>query len=170
MANLTIGISDLKVCRPPDVLVTYALGSCVGICLLDSVAGVGGLSHIMLPDSTQATNGAATPMRFADTAIPMLIREMVKLGASRNRIKAKIAGGAVMFATAAEYSGGKGGSPQGGYPDSRRGHGSELRPHRVLLPRNGHNGDTRSFHGKQTTINYRRKAVFFCVWLAPPKL
>ena len=79
MANLTIGISDLKVCRPPDVLVTYALGSCVGICLLDSVAGVGGLSHIMLPDSTQATNGAATPMRFADTAIPMLIREMVKL-------------------------------------------------------------------------------------------
>ena len=56
MANLTIGISDLKVCRPPDVLVTYALGSCVGICLLDSVAGVGGLSHIMLPDSTQATN------------------------------------------------------------------------------------------------------------------
>ena len=60
MANLTIGISDLKVCRPPDVLVTYALGSCVGICLLDSVAGVGGLSHIMLPDSTQATNGAAT--------------------------------------------------------------------------------------------------------------
>lgn len=54
MANLTIGISDLKVCRPPDVLVTYALGSCVGICLLDSVAGVGGLSHIMLPDSTQA--------------------------------------------------------------------------------------------------------------------
>ena len=93
MANLTIGISDLKVCRPPDVLVTYALGSCVGICLLDSVAGVGGLSHIMLPDSTQATNGAA---------IPMLIREMVKLGASRNRIKAKIAGGAVMFATASE--------------------------------------------------------------------
>ena len=71
MANLTIGISDLKVCRPPDVLVTYALGSCVGICLLDSAAGVGGLSHIMLPDSTQATNGAATPMRFADTAIPM---------------------------------------------------------------------------------------------------
>ena len=93
MANLTIGISDLKVCRPPDVLVTYALGSCVGICLLDSAAGVGGLSHIMLPDSTQATNGAATPM---------LIREMVKLGASRNRIKAKIAGGAVMFATASE--------------------------------------------------------------------
>ena len=50
MSNITIGIGDLKVCRAPDVLVTYALGSCVGICLLDSVVGVGGLSHIMLPE------------------------------------------------------------------------------------------------------------------------
>ena len=102
MANLTIGISDLKVCRPPDVLVTYALGSCVGICLLDSATGVGGMSHIMLPDSTQATNGAATPMRFADTAIPMLVNEMVKMGANRSRIRAKIAGGAVMFAATSD--------------------------------------------------------------------
>lgn len=100
MANLTIGISDLKVCRIPDILVTYALGSCVGICLLDSSAGVGGMSHIMLPDSTQATNGANTPMRFADTAVPMLINEMTKLGANRSRLKAKIAGGAVMFTPA----------------------------------------------------------------------
>ena len=81
MANITIGIGDLKVCKSPDVLVTYALGSCVGICLLDSSAGVGGLSHIMLPDSTTGVNSAANPMRFADTAIPMLIREMERLGA-----------------------------------------------------------------------------------------
>lgn len=100
MANLTIGIGDLKVCKAPDVLVTYALGSCVGICLLDSSTGVGGLSHIMLPDSTTGVNSAATPMRFADTAIPMLIREMEKLGASRSRLRAKIAGGATMFALA----------------------------------------------------------------------
>lgn len=100
MANLTIGIGDLKVCKSPDVLVTYALGSCVGICLLDSSTGVGGLSHIMLPDSTAGVNAAAYPMRFADTAIPMLIREMEKLGASRSRLRAKIAGGATMFALA----------------------------------------------------------------------
>ncbi len=100
MANLTIGIGDLKVCKSPDVLVTYALGSCVGICLLDSSTGVGGLSHIMLPDSTAGVNAAANPMRFADTAIPMLIREMEKLGASRSRLRAKIAGGATMFALA----------------------------------------------------------------------
>ena len=100
MANLTIGIGDLKVCKKPDILVTYALGSCVGICLLDSTAGVGGLSHIMLPDSTAGVNGASAPMRFADTAIPLLIREMEKLGASRGRLRAKIAGGATMFAIA----------------------------------------------------------------------
>ncbi|MBP1563856.1 MAG: chemotaxis protein CheD [Oscillospiraceae bacterium] len=100
MANLTIGIGDLKVCKKPDILVTYALGSCVGICLLDSTAGVGGLSHIMLPDSTAGVNSASAPMRFADTAIPMLIREMEKLGASRGRLRAKIAGGATMFAIA----------------------------------------------------------------------
>lgn len=102
MANITIGIGDLKVCRAPDVLVTYALGSCVGICLVDSQAGVGGLSHIMLPDSTSGMNGATMPMRFADTAIPMLIRQMEQLGASKGRLKAKIAGGATMFATASD--------------------------------------------------------------------
>lgn len=100
MSNFTIGIGDLKVCRVPDVLVTYALGSCVGICLLDSTAKIGGLSHIMLPDSTAGVNGASAPMRFADTAIPLLIREMEKLGASRGRLRAKIAGGATMFAIA----------------------------------------------------------------------
>lgn len=102
MSNITIGIGDLKVCRAPDVLVTYALGSCVGVCLLDSATSVGGLSHIMLPDSTAGTNGASTPMRFADLALPMLIRQMEGLGASRMRLKAKIAGGATMFATASD--------------------------------------------------------------------
>lgn len=102
MSNITIGIGDLKVCRAPDVLVTYALGSCVGVCLLDSATSVGGLSHIMLPDSTAGTNGASTPMRFADLALPMLIRQMEGMGASRMRLKAKIAGGATMFATASD--------------------------------------------------------------------
>lgn len=99
MGNHTVGISDLKVCRSPDVLVTYALGSCIGICISDEITGVGGLSHIMLPDSTQSMSGKDMPMRFADTAVPMLIDQLVALGASRGRLKAKIAGGAVMFAT-----------------------------------------------------------------------
>ncbi len=100
MGNFTVGISDLKTCKAPDVLVTYALGSCIGICISDALTGVGGLSHIMLPDSTQSMSGKDMPMRFADTAVPMLIDQLVSMGASRSRLKAKIAGGAVMFATA----------------------------------------------------------------------
>lgn len=99
MGSFTVGISDLKVCKSPDVLVTYALGSCVGICMRDETTGIGGLSHIMLPDSTQSTNGKDMPMRFADTAIPMLVDKMLALGARKANLKAKIAGGAVMFAT-----------------------------------------------------------------------
>ena len=99
--NITIGIGDLKVCKAPDVLVTYALGSCVGVCLHDAAVGVGGLSHVMLPESS-GVNAASTPMRFADTALPMLIKQMEQLGASRVRMKAKIAGGATMFATASD--------------------------------------------------------------------
>ena len=100
--NITIGIGDLKVCRAPDVLVTYALGSCVGVCLLDASVGVGGLSHIMLPESTSGVSAQSTPMRFADTALPMLIQQMERMGASKARMKAKIAGGATMFATASD--------------------------------------------------------------------
>lgn len=98
MSNITIGIGDLKVCRAPDVLITYALGSCVGVCLLDNVTHIGGLSHVMLPESS--SNNNSNPMRFADLALPMLLRQMESMGASRARLKAKIAGGATMFATA----------------------------------------------------------------------
>lgn len=101
MGNITIGIGDLKVCRAPDVLVTYALGSCVGICLLDSAAGIGGLSHIMLPEST-GMSGQNSPMKFADLALPMLVQQMVASGANRSRLTAKIAGGATMFQIANE--------------------------------------------------------------------
>lgn len=99
--NITIGISDWKVCKSPDVLVTYALGSCVGTCLYDKTTGIAGLSHIMLPDSTAiaADHGGVNRMKFADTAIDDMLKKMVAMGASRSAITAKIAGGAVMFAT-----------------------------------------------------------------------
>lgn len=51
MNKIIVGISDQKLCKSPDVLVTYALGSCVGICMIDKVLGIAGLAHIMLPDS-----------------------------------------------------------------------------------------------------------------------
>ncbi|SDN19498.1 chemotaxis protein CheD [Acetanaerobacterium elongatum] len=97
MSNLvTVGISDMNVVNKPDRLITYALGSCVGICLFDVKVGVGGMAHIMLPSSTECVQND-NKMKFADTAIVLLIRRMEQAGASKARMTAKIAGGAQMF-------------------------------------------------------------------------
>ena len=99
MSNtIRVGISDQNVAHGPDILVTFALGSCVGICLYDPRIKLGGLSHILLPDSS-AQKPVTAPYRFADTAIPLLLRKMEAMGANRRFIKAKIAGGAQMFAS-----------------------------------------------------------------------
>ena len=95
-----VGISDWKVGKADDVLITYALGSCIGTCLYDRRTGIAGLSHIMLPDSTAIIDGAKTRMKFADTALPDMLDRMKAMGASPASITAKIAGGAVMFQTA----------------------------------------------------------------------
>ncbi|MDR0197545.1 MAG: chemotaxis protein CheD [Oscillospiraceae bacterium] len=101
--NISVGISDWKICKPPDSLVTYALGSCVGICLYDKVRKIGGLSHIMLPDSKNCGDGLATNrMKFADTAIPDMFKKMLSTGAVKADMTAKIAGGAVMFSVATD--------------------------------------------------------------------
>lgn len=102
--TVTVGIADLNAVKSPDVLVTYALGSCVGICLYDATAGVAGLSHIMLPSSTLMTNLEHQPKKFADTAIVQLIKQMEALGAKKIMMKAKIAGGAQMFALTSNTS------------------------------------------------------------------
>ncbi|WP_153726603.1 chemotaxis protein CheD [Heliorestis convoluta] len=90
-------MADLKVSKAPQNLMTSGLGSCIGICLYDGTARVGGLAHIMLPASTQARS-SDNKAKFADTAIPFLIDEMRRLGAVKSRLVAKIAGGAQMFA------------------------------------------------------------------------
>jgi chemotaxis protein CheD len=98
--TIKIGIADLNVAKKPDILVTYALGSCIGICLYDASSHIAGLSHILLPSSELAKGGAVQthPYRYADTAIPILVKKMEELGSKRMRMKAKIAGGAKMFA------------------------------------------------------------------------
>lgn len=101
--TIKVGISDLNVGRAPDVLVTFALGSCVGICLYDRVTKVAGLSHIMLP-SSNTSKDIRQAYRFADTAIVILVQKMVAAGADRRRITAKIAGGARMFAAVSDNS------------------------------------------------------------------
>ena len=93
--KLIIGIADMKMAKGEGMLVTYALGSCIGICLHDPVLKLGALVHIMLPVNMEA--GRKTPMKYADTGIRETLRLMEGKGASRNRITAKIAGGAQMF-------------------------------------------------------------------------
>lgn len=93
---IKVGMADLKACKYPDGLTTLGLGSCVGVALYDPVTKVSGLAHVMLPDSTQIRNNQNIA-KFADTGIDELIRQMLALGASRNRLVAKIAGGAQMF-------------------------------------------------------------------------
>lgn len=93
---VTVGISDMKIVKFPDALVTYALGSCIGICLYDAIRKIGALGHIMLPNFPEGST-EGNVLRFADTCIPRMLKEMEKLGCQRACIQAKIAGGAKMF-------------------------------------------------------------------------
>ena len=96
---IKVGMADLKAGKSPDSIISYGLGSCVGIALYDPQAKVGGLAHIMLPDSTQA-RATDNTAKFADTALPVLLDQVLALGGSRNRLTAKIAGGSQMFSFA----------------------------------------------------------------------
>lgn len=93
---IKVGMADLKIAKEPDILTTLGLGSCVGIALYDPITKIGGLAHIMLPDSTQIKNNE-NKAKFADTALDVLLQEMQDVGARKNRLTAKIAGGAHMF-------------------------------------------------------------------------
>lgn len=93
---IRVGMADLNVCKAPDIITTLGLGSCIGLTFYDPVAKVGGMVHYMLPDSTQMKN-RANEAKFADTGIDLLLKQVIKAGASRNRLVAKIAGGARMF-------------------------------------------------------------------------
>ena len=100
MAELIkVGMADYKVGRAPAIIISYGLGSCIGVSLYDPQAKVCGLLHIMLPDSKQSRS-SENPAKFADTGVPLLLRDVLKLGASKSRLVAKMAGGAQMFAFA----------------------------------------------------------------------
>jgi chemotaxis protein CheD len=92
----SVGVADCVISDDPDAsLVTYALGSCIAVAIHDGVAGVGGLLHFMLPDSSIGRSKAAqNPWMFADTGIPLLFRRAYDLGAARSRLIVYSAGGA----------------------------------------------------------------------------
>lgn len=96
VVEIQVGIADYKVAVSPNKLITLGLGSCVGVALFDTNTRIGGLLHIMLPDSTQFSN-VTKPAKFADLGIPLMIQEMRRLGGNTHRLTAKLAGGAQMF-------------------------------------------------------------------------
>jgi chemotaxis protein CheD len=91
---LVVGISDMKLSKAPGVIVTYALGSCIGVSFYDPAAKLGALLHIMLPDAPAKIDNV---FKYADSGIEETLRKMESMGGSRSRITAKIAGGAQMF-------------------------------------------------------------------------
>ncbi len=90
---INVGVAQVKTGESPAILRTI-LGSCVGICIYDRMKKIGGLAHILLPNDT--TSGAL-PEKYADTAIELLVKRLIKDGAKKDFLSAKIAGGAAMF-------------------------------------------------------------------------
>jgi len=95
MATIVVDIADLAVSADPGTaLITYSLGSCIGLCLWDPVAHVGGMLHYMLPESQLSPEKArSNPAMFCDTGVPQLFRAAYGLGAVRSRPASKVAGG-----------------------------------------------------------------------------
>lgn len=96
MSNeIKVSISDYKISGSPDKLITIGLGSCVGIAIYDKSTKIGGLSHIMLPDSSFFSKDLK-PEKFADLAIVKMVNEITG-GKKKRNLVAKIAGGSSMF-------------------------------------------------------------------------
>ncbi|MFN2363421.1 MAG: chemotaxis protein CheD [Halarsenatibacteraceae bacterium] len=99
-SSVKVKMAEYGVVESPDQLITIGLGSCVGITLYDKYKKIGGMVHIMLPENRKGLK----PAKYADTGIPLLIEKMEKLGAKKNHMKAKIAGGAKMFSVTSKDS------------------------------------------------------------------
>ena len=89
---------------PAEVLVSLALGSCVGVAMVDRRRCLAGLAHVMLPESPAHPPAGAEVGKFADTAVPELLDRLLELGALRPRIEVSLVGGAQMFAFGSESS------------------------------------------------------------------
>lgn len=94
---INVGISDLNIVSAPQTIRTLGLGSCVGIVIYDQHNKIGGLSHVMLPNSELMRQPTINEFKYVDTAIPILVEKLSLHGARKYALKAKIAGGAQMF-------------------------------------------------------------------------
>ncbi len=103
--NITVSISDAKVSADPNAtIVTYSLGSCIGVTLYDPTSRVGGMLHFQLPTSTlDAQRAAQSPLMFADTGFKILIDEVIRRGGDKRRLKVRVAGAAQMLNDSAMF-------------------------------------------------------------------
>lgn len=97
---INVGVAQVKIADSPSILRTI-LGSCIGICIYDRTKKIGGLAHILLPNDQSKGKNLE---KYAETAIPFLIEMLLKEGAKREFLSAKIAGGSSMFKFAANVS------------------------------------------------------------------
>ena len=104
-----VGVADMKVSSNiDDSIITYSLGSCIGLVIYDSVAKVGGVLHYMLPESSiDKEKAAGRPYMFADSGIPRLFKTAYNLGAAKQRMKVYVAGGAEILDQAGFFNIGK---------------------------------------------------------------
>lgn len=92
--KISVGIADMKIARQEGELITYALGSCIGIAFYDPMIKLGALLHIMLPEKNMADSNV---LKYADSGIKETLRKLQAFGAVKKRMVVKIAGGAKMF-------------------------------------------------------------------------
>jgi chemotaxis protein CheD len=107
--KIIVGMADMRVTREPGAtIISYALGSCIGVTLYDPVVRVGGMLHFMLPDSQiDPQKAIKNPWIFADTGLPLFFREAYKLGAQKNRMYIKVIGGSQVMDDAGFFNIGK---------------------------------------------------------------
>jgi len=106
---IRIGVADMKVSNDPGrMLVTYSLGSCLGVVVYDPHVRVGGMLHVMLPEAKDDRESKNfNPYKYVDTGIPLLFKETYKYGAKKNRMIVTVAGGAQILDDSGYFNIGK---------------------------------------------------------------
>ncbi len=92
--SVVVGLGEMKVTNEPTILSCIGIGSCIAVCIYDTVYKIGGMAHIVLP--LHDGRPGVSLSKYANTGVPLLIQEMLKYGGTRNRVRIKLAGGAQM--------------------------------------------------------------------------
>ncbi len=102
--KIPVGMGELKIANSPAILAAYGVGSCVIVAMYDSKSKIGGFAHVMLPDSSGIDPEKLNPVKFADTAVPLLFEKLISEGVISSRLVAKIVGGSEMFPPTEDFS------------------------------------------------------------------